>query len=321
MFVVAHHVLLFGADLCGYLSPFLPDGNGIAGAILNSVVVTGVNLFIMISGWFGIRRVWRPMARLVIECAMFGAVALALSLALWHIFPIDHVDGTWSWHRLWQSMKFTNWWYMAHYLMLVLVAPLLEAGLKDIKQRTFERVLLAFLIFNFVFGFAWGYVNVNGYNVVNFVMIYLLARYMRLYPDAIVNTIIYRHAIPIIVVCTGITTLIFLADTPSHMPGHSSMVWHYNSPLVVLESMALLALFVRAKHTCRHISLVSPYVLGIYLLQSSPDIVYFRNAIGSWMYHELGFAGIFPAVIVLFSLCFVISVVVTKVFKRLFKDL
>lgn len=321
MFVVAHHVLLFGADVCGYLTPFVPDDKGIAGVVLNSVVVTGVNLFVMISGWFGIRRVWKPMVRLVVECAMFGAVALGMSLALWHICPIDHVDGTWNWGRLWQSIKFTNWWFIVHYLMLVLAAPLLEAGMKNIEQRTFERVLVAFLVLNFVFGFAWGYVNANGYNVVNFVMMYLLARYMRLYPNTVANKIIFRHSIPIIIICAGITALIFLADAPSHMPGHSSMAWHYNSPLVVLESMAIFALFARTKHVSRHVALTAPYVLGIYLLQSSPNMVYYRNAVGSWLCGELGFAGIIPTIIVLFVICLAVSVVVTTVFKRLFKAL
>ena len=123
VFVVTHHVLLFGIDGCGYLSPFVADTKGVTCVVANSVVVTGVNLFVMISGWFGIRRIWRPFVRLVVECGVFGVVALVLSLCLYDHWPIAHVDGNFSLERLCQSVKFTNWWFITHYLMLVLVAP------------------------------------------------------------------------------------------------------------------------------------------------------------------------------------------------------
>ena len=63
-----------------------------------------------------------------------------------------------------------------------------------------EYILFALLVFNLLFGFAWGYVNASGYNVVHFVLLYVLARYMRLFPDAPVNSFIRRFALPLIVV-------------------------------------------------------------------------------------------------------------------------
>lgn len=316
IFVVAHHVLLFGVDGCGYLSQFVPSASGVVCVVLNSLFVTGVNLFVMISGWFGIKRVWRPMVRLVVECGVFGAVALSLSLWLYGLCPIDHVDGHWSWMRLWQSLKFTNWWFVVHYLMLVLAAPLLELALKDISQKNLERILCCVLLFNFVFGFWWGYVNTNGYNVINFVMLYLLARYMRLFPQSGLCRAVRRWRLWIVVACITLMTLWFLCDQASWVPGHMPMVWNYNDPLVVAEAMALFMMFAEAGEVRWRVNLVAPYVLGIYLLQSSPNLVYYRNALGHWLWTEWGFAGMALDVVLLFVGSLVLSVAVFSVLRR-----
>lgn len=316
MFVVAHHVLMFGADVCGYLSAFWMNGETIVGAVLNSLFVTGVNLFVMISGWFGIGKVWRPMVRLVVECGVFGALAMALSLLLYNFLPLDRVEGCFSLDLLWRSVRFTNWWFVTHYLMLVLAAPLLEAALKNVERRTLERVLVCLLLFNCLFGFCWGYVNASGYNVVNFIMIYLLARYMRLFPQAAVNRLICQRAWVVIGLCMALATLWFLLDKSGWAAGRLSRAWSYNNPLIVLETMAVFSLFLKLRSDDRRAERFAPYVLGVYLLQSAPSLVYYRNALGSWLFDNYGYLGFVTAVVMLAVLCFVLSVAVLVPLRR-----
>ena len=64
LFITLHHLLLFGAAVCGYLTAYDIESKGVAGVALNSVAVIGVSLFVMITGWFGVRRVWQPFLRL-----------------------------------------------------------------------------------------------------------------------------------------------------------------------------------------------------------------------------------------------------------------
>lgn len=334
-FVVVHHLLLFGVDACGYLSDFSPSPKGVVGAMLNSVVVTGVSLFVMITGWFGVRRVWRPMLRLILVCAVFGAVAFGVSLALReNVAPnlshsglnlprlgLNLAPAHWSRAGLWDSMKFTNWWFMAHYLMLLLWAPLLEAAFAHIDRRGMERVVVCLLVFNIVFGYWWGYVNTSGYNVIHFILLYVLARYMRLYSQAPVVRFIRVHALAIALVCAVLMTAIFLFSPADWPRTHTPIVWNYNDPLVILEALAIFSLFAKSKfptitpsttdfrpvfHIYRNntsvlpatnrgnrtrklsarINFVAKYVLGIYLLQSAPALVFFRNALGYWAFNS-----------------------------------
>lgn len=304
LLITAHHLLLFGADVCGYLTPYTPDAKGYAGIFANSVAVTGVSLFVMITGWFGVRRVWRPFFRLIIVCAVFGLVAFLLAQS-------QSVVPSPPWSRWWESAKFTNWWFIIHYLMLLLVAPLLERAFASIERKTMEYILFALLVFNLLFGFAWGYVNASGYNVVHFILLYVLARYMRLFPDAPVNSFIRRFALPLIVVCAAVMGLLFLADSTAWSPSHTPMVWNYNCPLVILESMAIFSLFIKSRVKCREsILFVARFVLGIYLLQSAPVLVPLRNAFGRWAYDWAGYAGLFLALLVIAVACWAVSCVV-----------
>lgn len=345
LFVVAHHVLLFGADLCGYLTAFQPCGEGIVGVALNSVVVTGVSLFVMITGWFGISRIWQPVLRLVIECAVFGAVALGLCVLLYQLLPIDKADGHFSLMRLWQTMKFTNWWFVTHYLLLILCAPVLERALDGIGQRAIERIVFCMGVFTFVFGFWWGYLNQSGYNVLQFIFLYTLARYFRLYPKAAFCAFVGRYAWAIVVVCATAMTLIFLSDTHCWSPKQAPRVWHYNCPLVVAEALAIFSLFVRmgkpsaeANHLIANradaaqppilqcvplhrrslwINRLATPILGVYLLQSAPCLVWYRNALGRWLTDSLGVVGVAVAILSLALICLLLSTVITPIARTM----
>ena len=112
--------------MCGYLSAYDIESKGVAGVALNSVAVIGVSLFVMITGWFGVRRVWQPFLRLIIVCAVFGAAAYGLATyALPPFFEAVSVPVKSSAPGFFSSLKFTNWWFIVHYLMLLLIAPLL----------------------------------------------------------------------------------------------------------------------------------------------------------------------------------------------------
>lgn len=318
LFITFHHVLLFGADVCGYLSTYDPGTKGVAGVALNSVVVTGVSLFVMITGWFGVRRVWQPLLRLVIVCAVFGAAAYGLATyALPSLFEAASIPVKATAPDFLSSLKFTNWWFIVHYLMLLLIAPLLERALDKVTRRNMEHILLCLLVFNLLFGFAWGYVNASGYNVIQFVLLYLLARYLRLFADAPLVRFVRRYAWMVIAVCAAAITMLFLADKGAWQPRRMPMVWNYNCPLVILEAVTIFSLFTKRKGEKEpksqtsslkpQINFVARFVLGVYLLQSAPAIVPFRNALGSTAYEYAGYAGVVVTVVLIATGCWLVS--------------
>ena len=315
LFVVAHHVLLFGADVCGYLTPYDPHTKGILGLWLNSVFVTGVNLFVMISGWFGIRKVWQPLVRLTVECAIFGAIALGLCILLYNVFPVKGADPHWSLWRLWQSVKFTNWWFIVHYMMLVLSAPILERMLSGIDGRTLLRILVCLVVLNFVFGYWWEYLNDTGYNVLQFIFLYVIARAMRLYMEPHCHKLPQHYIWICIALC--VIALSLSANYREYWPaGILPSSWRYNCPVVVLESVAIFMLFMRINLRSAIVNRTASCILGVYLIQSAPALIPYRNALGHWMYAHYGWLGFIAATLLLFIGSLAISAAISIPLRR-----
>lgn len=56
-FIMIHHVIVFGLGGCNYeLNVEHCDTNPWINDIINSLCIIGVNLFILITGWFGVKQ-------------------------------------------------------------------------------------------------------------------------------------------------------------------------------------------------------------------------------------------------------------------------
>ena len=76
--VVLHHLLIDELYQCGYHSP--SDGSDFIPLFINGLAIIGVNLFVLISGWFGIKSPRRSIFRIILavvshilEVSMRGA--------------------------------------------------------------------------------------------------------------------------------------------------------------------------------------------------------------------------------------------------------
>ena len=71
IFMVLIHHSLAVADTFGYTGHYTLN-EGITGVLLNSAVIIGVNLFVLITGWFGVsdKKIFRKILFLLIETAL-----------------------------------------------------------------------------------------------------------------------------------------------------------------------------------------------------------------------------------------------------------
>ena len=69
--IIIHHVFINNLDICGYNRVWTIEQN-YYGLFANSLVVGGVNVFVLISGWFGIKRVWGNILRLLLDCVVLA---------------------------------------------------------------------------------------------------------------------------------------------------------------------------------------------------------------------------------------------------------
>lgn len=144
--------------------------------LLSSVVVAGVDIFVMISGWFGIHAKPRGLAKLLFQ----------VFFLLWGIYAVFLLTGhaTLNAHDIKVCLTLTEeYWFVMAYIGLYVLSPVLNAFVEKASKREFQMVLAAFYVFQCYYCWVSGTVDYfSGYSVTFLCGLYLTARYFRLYP-------------------------------------------------------------------------------------------------------------------------------------------
>lgn len=189
--ITIHHLVINSIDACGYKTPYSYDVKGVGGVFLNSLAIVGVNVFILISGYYGIKRVWKPIIQLTIDCFIYGCI---LILICHFIFGYDY-----SYKILLKGISFTHSWFVVCYFFLVLISPILEYGLKNNEESVIRKWVILLVFANVILGYCFRIVNVSGYSAYNFVMLYVIGRWIRVfsstYPDSIMINRLRRYGL------------------------------------------------------------------------------------------------------------------------------
>lgn len=171
--ITIHHLVINSIDACGYNAPYNYDEKGIGGVFLNSLSIVGVNAFILISGYYGINRVWKPIIQLTIDCFIYGCILILIC----HFI----LGYNYSLQAVLKGISFRHSWFIVCYFFLVLISPILEYGLKNNEEFVIRKWVVLLVFANVVMGYCIRIVNVTGYSAYNFVMLYVIGRWIRLY--------------------------------------------------------------------------------------------------------------------------------------------
>lgn len=143
----------------------------------NGIFQIGVTCFILISGYFGIRRSTKKLFQLE-SIALFGSV-LGLVLMLLRGEGVSMMDLL----RTCFPVLTGKWWFLTCYVCILLVAPFLNKFLASLTQKQWLE-LLGILIILFYIAPTFLYfqiMNDSGKGLMNFLTIYLIGRYLRIY--------------------------------------------------------------------------------------------------------------------------------------------
>lgn len=164
LFIICHHWIVFILDNCGYHVPLGDTKQDYTSVFLNSFFIIGVNCYVLISGYFGIKLSWKPIKKIVGACLFYGALCYFISLAI----PPFNSEG-FSFLTLLERMYPGNWWFLMEYIVLILLSPMLNKSIENIDSKTFRLYIILLLIVNVGIGYCLNdRVNKTGYNIMNF---------------------------------------------------------------------------------------------------------------------------------------------------------
>ena len=206
--------------------------------LLSGFSIIGVNVFVLITGYFSARPKKLSLANLLFICFFWMVLRLIINLLSGQ--PIDV-------SFLFFLSKST--WFIPCYLGLLFFAPFLnEYCLVASKRQLVGGVLFIFLILTWfdwvkpVSDIALG--SLSGYSLLSFMAMYLLGRTIRLH--GLPNW--FRKGSPFIyITCALVMALMALL---MQRIGHQARVgwcFAYNNPIVIVSSVAFFSCFTGLK--------------------------------------------------------------------------
>lgn len=234
-----------------------------------ALCVVAVNVFLLISGYFGIRLRGQGLLGLIFQSSFYGVIAFFL---LWAITPgMGFSPG----YLLKLSLPLTSegGWFLPVYVGLMLLSPLLNRALEQLSTRELGRYLLLYYGLHTVWVFGFKSMDgMDGYSVFSFIGIYLLGAFLR-------RTQARWQAIPgwkFLLSYVGISlasALLYLVI--SLLTGLSLqrglLPWafiSYASPLVIAAAVSLFLYFARQQFYIPLINAIGGSTLGVYLIHA-----------------------------------------------------
>lgn len=147
-----------------------------------SVAYICVDVFIIISGWYGIHASLRGMGKLMFMCVFLGMLGYVIDL--WH--------GAWIGFSVGGFVKtLIDWsfpgWFVASYVIMYVLAPVVNTFVEHCSEQQVRYVLIAFFTLEFVYGWIFpecgGSLHTfnGGYSALSLIGLYVLARYLKVF--------------------------------------------------------------------------------------------------------------------------------------------
>lgn len=268
-------------------------------ALLEAMAICGVNCFVLISGYYGIKATWRGLLRYVLWC-LFASLL---------VYAFDWVVEGSPRQSFWDALRVftaTDLWFVPAYLVLYLMSPLLNGGIASLDNRRMHLLLAALTFVNVYLGWGWGgALNPTGYTVMQMIYVYFIGRYLFRFKNALFR-------LP--------ARLYFLSYLLLTLAIAATLNFAYNNPLVLLQSVALFLAFARLRpfHS-RAVNYVGASAFMVYLMHKPPGpwaeirgVLYYFDEQLTGISFVLACTGFLIAV-------FAVSIAIDAVRRRLFK--
>ena len=273
IFIISFHLARHGFDGVDFL---LSNPNSYFLYFLAILGKFGVDIFILISAYFMIksRFTFRKLLVLGGEVYFYSILFLIIfMLFLTPAIPITIMDII----KSILPISHKAYWFITDYIVLMLLSPFLNVGIKKLSRSTFLKLLLLVL-------FIWTiYPTFTGDSfevseMMFFFVLYLLGSFIRLHVD--IDKINMKRLILICSLSLIITYVLFASFDSieslrqlAFFNKETSIFKRANSIFIVTSAVSMFLIFLKRKEfSNKYINYISGSVLGVYLIHSNPFV-------------------------------------------------
>jgi surface polysaccharide O-acyltransferase-like enzyme len=142
---------------------------------IESLAIVCVNVFVLISGWFGIKPSIKGFSRFIFQCFYFSVGIYVISVFIGH--------SSLSYGGILECIFLTpRLWFIKAYIALFILSPILNNYCEHVSKKQLEISILLFYAFQTIYGWTGAAQFVeSGYSTFSFIGLYMLARYLSTY--------------------------------------------------------------------------------------------------------------------------------------------
>lgn len=292
LMIVMGHVLYHGNLITNSKNPTL----SIAFTFIFYFLLLHVNSYVLLTGYyqsnskFKQSKLWALISStmfykivIMVLFAWLGLIKLTKVQILWELFPLN----------------INEYWYVKYYFFLYCISPILNCIINRTKKSEQKKILLVlFLILSLIPFFTGGKAFSNsGYNLTNFIFLYLIGAYLRENPvkESYLFKNISKNAYKLVLLSLLMFMVIF--NVMLHyvciefstynsvfkdlFGGIDSMTSAYSNPIIIFQTIFYFLYFETLDIKSKFINKVSSLTLGVYLISDN-------SFVRMYMYKWLG---------------------------------
>ena len=262
----------------------------------------GVPCFMFISGYYGIKFKWGRFGGIVEQCFFYGFVSFVGLLLINGNRP-----------PFYELLAINNYWFMVAYLMVMLISPALNSMIGSLDSKQLLLVILS--LYAVDFGGVISSHSVGG-GFATLMMIYLVARWMRLYLPELLK----KHS----VLCFLILLLIQLSLVSAcylfqHI-GIKVIIGSYDNIVNILIVGFLVITIEKYHFHNKFINYVALSTLSVYLLSESGwGQIFFNDLYIAWGGNEFQVLPYLLSSVIVFAIIIVIDKIRILIRTSIFK--
>lgn len=233
--------------------------------IIEAFSIICVNMFVIISGYFGIRLRLSSILKLCFYLALIYIPLYILKCIIDHEFVLtDFIERC-------LVISYAGY-FIQCYFMLMILSPVLNAFIEKYGRSSLKWVLL-FWGMEFWFDCIMEVEELGynqGYSVIHFVLMYMIARCIKLYEDDIKK------------ISQWIWILGYLLSTIAIILCHVLGIrwsWDYSNPIVVFSAVCSFIPFIYKTFHNKVINKIASGVLAVYIIHVTYYIKYFLQRV------------------------------------------
>lgn len=245
--------------------------------------VTCVNIFVLLSGWFGISFKKNKIISLISQVLFFSILIYLCHLGYTKHFLLSDLSTI-------LLLNTNDYWFIKAYIGLYLLSPIINKFIVNSSESQILKQVVVLIILQTIYG--WLSINganwiAGGFSVFSFIILYLIGRYFRLF-YSIKDKRSFGFYFSLFII-TGLVNAIigfFLTYLGFNVSGR---LFTYTNPVVIAQSICLLLAFSKIKLESRFISWISVSCLSVYLLHANELILrpIYGKIISTWFYNDL----------------------------------